>query len=278
MIDFTYEKKTTLQDALMQLFAIVTLLRSEQGCPWDREQSPKQVSTHLIDETYEYLDAVLSDDKEGQSEELGDVLLNAMMLLEMHQETDPVDGIESLNLVCEKLIRRHPHVFSDQKVANSSEVIDVWNAIKVDVEGKTHQKDDFFSRVPPSLPPLEMANEIQKKIRKAGFDWPDAQGVFDKVQEELSEVVEAYRNPRDEREDLEMELGDLLFSAVNLCRFLGFNPSLALHRSNQKMRSRFNALYQRAQAEGVQLNQENLAEMDRLWEEIKAERRLQHEE
>lgn len=278
MIDFTYEKKTTLQDALMQLFAIVTLLRSEQGCPWDREQSPKQVSTHLIDETYEYLDAVLSDDKEGQSEELGDVLLNAMMLLEMHQETDPVDGIESLNLVCEKLIRRHPHVFSDQKVANSSEVIDVWNAIKVDVEGKTHQKDDFFSRVPPSLPPLEMANEIQKKIRKAGFDWPDAQGVFDKVQEELSEVVEAYRNPRDEREDLEMELGDLLFSAVNLCRFLGFNPSFALHRSNQKMRSRFNALYQRAQAEGVQLNQENLAEMDRLWEEIKAERRLQHEE
>ncbi len=278
MIDFTYEKKTTLQDALMQLFAIVTLLRSEQGCPWDREQSPKQVSTHLIDETYEYLDAVLSDDKEGQSEELGDVLLNAMMLLEMHQETDPVDGIESLNLVCEKLIRRHPHVFSDQKVANSSEVIDVWNAIKVDVEGKTHQKDDFFSRVPPSLPPLEMANEIQKKIRKAGFDWPDAQGVFDKVQEELAEVVEAYRNPRDEREDLEMELGDLLFSAVNLCRFLGFNPSLALHRSNQKMRSRFNALYQRAQAEGVQLNQENLAEMDRLWEEIKAERRLQHEE
>lgn len=278
MIDFTYEKKTTLQDALMQLFAIVTLLRSEQGCPWDREQSPKQVSTHLIDETYEYLDAVLSEDKEGQSEELGDVLLNAMMLLEMHQETDPAAGIEALNLVCEKLIRRHPHVFSDQKVANSSEVIDVWNAIKVDVEGKTHQKDDFFSRVPPSLPPLEMANEIQKKIRKAGFDWPDAQGVFDKVQEELAEVVEAYRNPRDEREDLEMELGDLLFSAVNLCRFLGFNPSLALHRSNQKMRSRFNALYQRAQAEGVQLNQENLAEMDRLWEEIKAERRLQHEE
>ncbi|MDD4450254.1 MAG: MazG nucleotide pyrophosphohydrolase domain-containing protein [Sphaerochaeta sp.] len=138
MIDFTYEKKTTLQDALMQLFAIVTLLRSEQGCPWDREQSPKQVSTHLIDETYEYLDAVLSDDKEGQSEELGDVLLNAMMLLEMHQETDPAAGIEALNLVCEKLIRRHPHVFSDQKVANSSEVIDVWNAIKVDVEGKTH--------------------------------------------------------------------------------------------------------------------------------------------
>ncbi len=271
MIDFTYEKKTTISEALMQLFTIVRLLRSDQGCPWDREQGPKQVSTHLIDETYEYLDAVLCEDKEGQSEELGDVMLNAMMLLEMHQETDALASIEALNLVCEKLIRRHPHVFSDQKVANSSEVIDVWNAIKVNVEGKTHQKDDFFSRVPPSLPPLEMANEIQKKIRKVGFDWPESRGVFDKVQEELEEVATAYKNPEDKQEDLEMELGDLLFAAVNLCRYLGYNPSLALHRSNQKMRRRFNALYQRASAEGIVLSRENLAYMDRLWETIKEE-------
>jgi MazG family protein len=271
MIDFTYEKKTTISEALMQLFTIVRLLRSDQGCPWDREQGPKQVSTHLIDETYEYLDAVLCEDKEGQSEELGDVMLNAMMLLEMHQETDALASIEALNLVCEKLIRRHPHVFSDQKVANSSEVIDVWNAIKVNVEGKTHQKDDFFSRVPASLPPLEMANEIQKKIRKVGFDWPEVQGVFDKVQEELAEVKTALLKPDDIQEDLEMELGDLLFAAVNLCRYLGCNPSVALHRSNQKMRRRFNALYQRASAEGIALSQENLASMDRLWEAIKEE-------
>jgi len=271
MIDFTYETKTTIDEALMQLFTIVGLLRSDQGCPWDREQSPKQVSTHLIDETYEYLDAVLCEDKEGQSEELGDVMLNAMMLLQMHQETDASAGIEALNLVCEKLIRRHPHVFSDQKVANSSEVIDVWNAIKVNVEGKTHQKDDFFSRVPASLPPLEMANEIQKKIRKVGFDWPEVQGVFDKVQEELAEVKTALLKPDDIQEDLEMELGDLLFAAVNLCRYLGCNPSVALHRSNQKMRRRFNALYQRASAEGIALSQENLASMDRLWEAIKEE-------
>ncbi len=278
MIDFTYEKKTTLSEALMQLFTIVSLLRSDQGCPWDREQTPKHVSTHLIDETYEYIDSVLSQDAEGQQEELGDVLLNAMMLLEMHQETDPSAGMDALNCVCEKLIRRHPHVFSDQKVATSSEVIDVWNAIKVNVEGKTHQKDDFFSRVPPSLPPLETANEIQKKIRKVGFDWPQAQGVFDKVREELSEVATAYENPGDKHEDLEMELGDLLFAAVNLCRYLGYNPSVALHRSNQKMRNRFNALYQRALAEGISLNQENLSEMDRLWEEIKAQQRSKGEE
>jgi len=278
MIDFTLEKKTTLSDALMQLFAIVSLLRSEQGCPWDREQSPKQVSTHLIDETYEYLDAILSDDDEGQQEELGDVLLNAMMLLEMHQETDASASIEALNQVCEKLIRRHPHVFSDQKVSNSKEVIDVWNAIKQNVEGKTHEKDDFFSRVPPSLPPLEMANEIQKKIRKVGFDWPDAQGVFEKVAEELKEVNTAFEHQQDKNEDLEMELGDLLFAAVNLARYLGFNPSLALHRSNQKMKRRFNALYKRSQDQGIALHKDNLSEMDRLWEEIKADERSQSEE
>ena len=278
MIDFTLEKKTTLSDALMQLFAIVSLLRSEQGCPWDREQSPKQVSTHLIDETYEYLDAILSDDDEGQQEELGDVLLNAMMLLEMHQETDASASIEALNQVCEKLIRRHPHVFSDQKVSNSKEVIDVWNAIKQNVEGKTHEKDDFFSRVPPSLPPLEMANEIQKKIRKVGFDWPDAQGGFEKVAEELKEVNTAFEHQQDKNEDLEMELGDLLFAAVNLARYLGFNPSLALHRSNQKMKRRFNALYKRSQDQGIALHKDNLSEMDRLWEEIKADERSQSEE
>lgn len=270
MIEFTYEQKTTLSDALMQLFAIVSLLRSEDGCPWDKEQSPKQVATHLIDETYEYLDAVLSSDLDGQQEELGDVMLNAMMLLEMHQETEASASIEALNQVCEKLIRRHPHVFSNQKVSNSKEVIDVWNAIKVNIEGKSADKDDFFSRVPPSLPPLEMANEIQKKIRKVGFDWPEAQGVFDKVAEELEEVRTAYRHPDQEGEDLEMEIGDLLFSVVNLCRYLNFNPSLALHRSNQKMRRRFNALYTKAQAEHITLDQDHLSEMDRLWEEIKA--------
>ncbi len=195
MIDFTYEKKTTIPEALMQLFTIVRLLRSDQGCPWDREQGPTQVSTHLIDETYEYLDAVLCEDKEGQSEELGDVMLNAMMLLEMHQETDGGASIDALNLVCEKLIRRHPHVFSDQHVANSSEVIDVWNAIKVNVEGKTHQKDDFFSRVPASLPRWKWPMRFRRKIRKVGFDWPESQGVFDKVQEELAEVKTAHQKP-----------------------------------------------------------------------------------
>jgi MazG family protein len=162
-------------------------------------------------------------------------------------------------------------VFSTAEVSSSGEVIDLWNTIKTKVEGKQNTDDDFFSRVPTSLPPLEMANEIQKKIRKVGFDWPNVDGVVEKVEEELSEVLQAKDHQSDETEDLEMELGDLLFAVVNLTRFLGYNPSVALHRSNQKMRNRFNALYQIAKQKDISLNKEHLEEMDQLWQEVKSE-------
>jgi len=269
MIDFTIEEKPDLPSALMQLFEIVSLLRSPQGCPWDREQDVKSVALNLLDETYEYLDAVIANDLEGTEEELGDIFLNAMMLLEMHQETEEVDILSSINQVCAKLVRRHPHVFADHNVQNSREVLDLWNKIKVEVEGKKSAEDDFFSRVPPSLPPLEMANEIQKKIRKVGFDWPSIDGVFDKVREELEEVEEAHEMRDDSGFDLEMELGDLMFAVVNLARFAGINPSLALHRSNQKMKNRFNKLYKLAKERNIALSSDNLNAMDELWEEVK---------
>lgn len=269
MIDFTIEEKQDLPAALMQLFEIVTLLRSPEGCPWDREQDVKSVALNLLDETYEYLDAVIADDLDGTEEELGDIFLNAMMLLEMHQESEEVNILSSINRVCAKLVRRHPHVFADHNVQDSSEVLDLWNKIKVEVEGKKSKEDDFFSRVPPSLPPLEMSNEIQKKIRKVGFDWPSIDGVFDKVEEELAEVKEAYENKGTPGFDLELELGDLLFAVVNLARYAGISPSLALHRSNQKMKNRFNQLYVLAAERHVPLNSDNLKAMDEIWEEIK---------
>jgi MazG family protein len=269
MIDFTFEPKTTLEEALMQLFTLVSLLRSENGCPWDREQTNKSVATNLLDETYEYIDAVLEADEAGQREELGDVLLNAMMLVEMHEESQSNAAIDSLNEVCEKLVRRHPHVFGSHRVESSDQVINLWNTIKVEIEGKTSHQDDFFSRVPSSLPPLEMANEIQKKIRKVGFDWPEVEGVFTKVKEELDEVMHAQQHPEDRNEDVEMELGDLLFAVVNLARFLGYNPSVALHRSNQKMRMRFNTLHRLAKQRNINLGADNLEAMDALWNEVK---------
>ncbi|MGH0053523.1 MAG: nucleoside triphosphate pyrophosphohydrolase [Sphaerochaetaceae bacterium] len=271
MIDYTFEKKSSLHDALLQLHTITTLLRSKDGCPWDREQTTKSVAENLLDETYEYLDAVIEKDSPGQQEELGDILLNVMMLLVIHQEREDFPVLDALNDVCEKLIRRHPHVFSNAEAASSDEVVDLWNFIKTNVEGKQDAVDDFFSRVPSSLPPLEMANEIQKKIRKVGFDWPHVDGVIKKVEEELEEVIQANDHQQDESEDLEMELGDLLFATVNLTRFLGYNPSVALHRSNQKMRKRFNTLCQLAKQRDIPLDNDHSEEMDVLWQEIKNE-------
>ncbi|MGE4453215.1 MAG: nucleoside triphosphate pyrophosphohydrolase [Sphaerochaeta sp.] len=271
MIEFTFEKKQTLQDALMQLYTIIRLLRSEDGCPWDREQTLKSVAQNLLDETYEYIDEIIENNQEGLKEEIGDVLLNALMLLEMHEEEHAFPVVDALNDVCQKLVRRHPHVFSTTQVASSDEVIDLWNEIKTKVEGKQNTEDDFFSRVPSSLPPLEMANEIQKKIRKVGFDWNDVSGVILKVEEELQEVIHAKDHQDDCEQDLEMELGDLLFATVNLARYLGYNPSVALHRSNEKMKNRFNKLHKRALEREVPLDQDHLEEMDNLWKEVKSE-------
>ena len=258
----------------MQLYSIITLLRSEDGCPWDREQDAKSVSFNLLDETYELLDAIAKNDPEEELEELGDVLLNTLMLLEIQEEQSMQNALDSINEVSAKLIRRHPHVFSDTKATDSKQVIDVWNTIKVEVEGKKSDDSDFFSRIPSSLPPLEMANEIQKKIRKVGFDWPEVQGVIEKVKEELDEVVQAHRDRQNLEEDLEMELGDLLFAVVNLTRFLGYNPSFALHRSNQKMKKRFNALYAQAKVQNIEMKQENIQQMEELWQDIKRKEHL----
>ena len=269
MIDYTFKPNTTLGDALIQLFDIVTLLRSENGCPWDREQDTKSVATSLMDETYEYIDALLSQDKREQKEEIGDVLLNVMMLLEIHNEKNDFDIVESIDDVCRKLIRRHPHVFSSVEVGNSSQVIDLWNKIKVEVEGKVATDDDFFSRVPSSLPSLEMANEIQKKIQKVGFDWPDKQGVIDKICEELDEVIEADTALDRDPSQVEMEIGDLLFSVVNYARYLKISPSVALHRSTMKMKNRFNALSKICKERNLELSQKNFQMMDAIWNEVK---------
>jgi MazG family protein len=270
MIEYTLKNPDTLQEALQQLFEIVAMLRSPEGCPWDREQTNKTVATSLMDETYEYIDALLNEDMDGASEEIGDVMLNVMMLLQIHKEHKDFDIVSSIDSVCEKLIRRHPHVFSTEQAENSTQVLDLWNKIKVEVEGKKASSEDFFSRVPKSLPPLEMANEIQKKIQKVGFDWPEKQGVIDKIKEELDEVIEADSAPNRCQNDVELEIGDLLFSVVNYARYLHISPSVALHRSNEKMQRRFNALSTLCKEREIDLTKDNFRIMDSIWDEIKA--------
>ena len=223
----------------------------------------------MIDESYEYLDGVLKRNIASEREEIGDVMINVFMNLRIHEESEEFTPVEALNEVCDKLIRRHPHVFGEEKADNPEEVLSLWNSVKENVEGHKDKASDFFSRIPSSLPPLEESYEIQKKLKKVGFDWPDASGVIAKVEEELEEVGEAIAEGDDDH--LEMELGDLLFSVVNLCRFMKIRPNIALYRCNEKVKARFQRLFDMASERGIPVDKEHVDEMNDLWEEAKAE-------
>ena len=257
-----------------RLYTIISVLRAPGGCPWDRVQTNKTATVSMIDECYEYLDGVLKKDIDSEREEIGDVMINVFMNLYIHEENKDFLPSEAVNEVCDKLIRRHPHVFGSEHADNASEVLSLWNSVKENVEGHKDKATDFFSRIPSSLPPLEESYEIQKKLKKVGFDWPDAAGVIAKVEEELEEVSEAIAEG--DEDHLEMELGDLLFSVVNLCRFMKIRPNIALHRCNEKVKTRFQRLFDMASERGIPVDKDHVDEMNELWEEAKArERNLQ---
>ncbi len=272
MINFKLIKHETISNALSQLKEITVLLRSENGCAWDRKQSNKDFAIHLIDETYEYIDAINNNDLDNISEELGDMLTNAIMLLTIHQEYKDINLVDSINNECEKLVRRHPHVFSDSyldKTLKSDQVIDLWDNIKKNVEGRHDDIHDFFTKVPSSLPQLEYSFECMKKVSKAGFDWDNAKDVADKVTEELSEVIEAFEN--NDKDAMEDEIGDLLLAAINLSRFLKIRPELALRRSTNKFKTRFNKVKTICDKKKIPLSLNNADELNKVWDLIKKE-------
>jgi tetrapyrrole methylase family protein/MazG family protein len=252
--------------AFKGLYDIVARLRAPDGCPWDREQTPASLRGDLIEETYECVEAIDQGDPAHIREELGDLFLLVTMLSYMHEQEGLFSVEEVLGGIAEKLIRRHPHVFGDLKVRDSAEVLDNWARIKVEQEGRK-PKDSLLDEVSRGLPPLDRAWKLQKKAAKAGFDWPGLQGVWGKIEEELEETKEAIRDGREDR--IEEELGDLLFSVVNLCRFLKTEPSVALQRTNGKFTERFKYVEKRMKETGQELKKENLALMDTFWEEAK---------
>jgi len=272
MITYEHKDATTLEEAVKNLYHILGLLRSPEGCPWDREQEPQDVAGALLDEIYEYIDALDEKDLDSCAEEIGDVLLNAFMISRIHEEKGEFNPIDTINRVCAKLVRRHPHVFSHAEANDSAQVLDLWNKIKEDVEGKKALTNDFFSRIPASLPKLEEAYEMQKKMSKVGFDWPNIDGVLAKVSEELQELREAI-----EEQDpvhMEEELGDVLFAIVNVARYLHLSPSIALHKSNRKVRQRFNTLAQRSAQRNIPLTWEQVDDLNIIWDEIKQEEKI----
>ncbi len=272
MIEFTLKNEKTLSAALSQLKQITELLRSENGCPWDIKQTNKDFAIYLIDETYEYIDSIINKDVENTSEELGDMLTNVIMLLTIHQQYNDIDIIKSINDECEKLIRRHPHVFSskyDKTALQSDQVISIWDNIKKNVEGRHDDLNDFFIKVPTSLPQLEYSFECMKKVSKVGFDWSNKEDVAEKIQEELFEVKEA--DLLKDRDALEEEIGDLLLAVINYSRFLKIRPEIALRRSTNKFKNRFNKVKQICDNEKIPISPDNVDELNRVWDLIKKE-------
>jgi len=257
--------KTSGEDAFRKLFEVIARLRDPDGCPWDREQTPLSLRGALVEETYECIEAITEEDPPHIKEELGDVFLLAIMLSYMHQQEGAFSITDVLEGVSEKLIRRHPHVFSGLQVKDSQEVLDNWARIKVEKEGRK-PKDSILDEVKSGLPPLDRAFALQKKAAKVGFDWPDVKGVLAKIEEELKEVREAVNSGNSHEEE---ELGDLLFSVVNLCRFLKIDPSAALIKTNHKFVRRFHHVEKKMKEIQTEMKQENLSLMDRYWEEAK---------
>ncbi|MDR3301862.1 MAG: nucleoside triphosphate pyrophosphohydrolase [Spirochaetaceae bacterium] len=256
-----------------QLYNIIRRLRAPDGCPWDREQNPSTLRGSLIEETYECIEAIDEGDSSHVQEELGDLFLLAVMISYMYEEEGAFSVSDVLEGVSEKLIRRHPHVFGAVKVKDSEEVLDNWVKIKVEQEGRK-PKDSLLDEVSRALPPLDRACKLQKKAAKAGFDWDNATEVFAKIDEELAEVKAALAEGEGAggaapSSNLEGELGDLLFSSVNLCRFLKVDPSVALQRTNIKFCERFRHVEKSMKERGLELTHENLPAMDGFWNAAK---------
>lgn len=252
-------------DAFEALYDIIRTLRSPEGCPWDREQTPATLRGALIEEAYECIEAIDDGDAAHTREELGDLFLLVSMMSYMHEQQGAFTVAEVLRDIGGKLVRRHPHVFSDARVASSDEVLTQWDRIKTEVEGR--RKDgSAISGIPKSLPPLERAYKIQKRVAKVGFDWTHERDVFAKVEEELGEVRESLE---EKGHALAEELGDLLFSVVNLCRFVGIDPALVLHATNEKFARRFAFVENGMRERGEKMSAEAMAAMDELWEAAK---------
>lgn len=262
-VDFNFKDAYKIED----LIEITAVLRGENGCPWDKEQNHQSIRKNLIEETYEVIEAINKNDKELLLEELGDVLMQVVFHTQLEVENGGFDFDDVANGICQKLILRHPHVFGDISVNNSNEVLRNWDDIKVRSKGQKTQTQTMLG-VPRELPALMRAGKIQQKAAKVGFDWQDVGGAMQKLCEEMDELDRAIEN-KDEAGAFE-ELGDLLFSAVNVSRFIGCDAEEALTSATDKFISRFSAVEAMAAERGIDMKSASLKELDALWEEVKS--------
>jgi len=245
-----------------EFLEIVKTLRDK--CPWDREQTHASMRRFLIEEAYEAAEAIDAGDDEALCEELGDILLHVCFHSIIADERGAFNVEDVIRAISKKLVNRHPHVFGDAEVSGQAEVLENWEAIKAEEKG---ERKYLLAGIPRGLPALLRAHRIQDRVRTVGFEWEDTSGVIDKIYEEVEELRSVVGTG--DEEAVEKELGDLLFSVVNLCRYLDVDPSSALNRTNDEFIRRFNAVEDGLEARGKSLSEAALEEMEEIWQESK---------
>ena len=259
MVDFKQKEKYDIND----LLEIMRSLRAPGGCPWDAEQNHESIRKNLIEETYEVVEAIDKKDSGMLLEELGDLLMQVVFHAQMEEEKGVFNFDDVADGVCKKLIERHPHVFGEVEVSGVDDVLDNWDAIKRREKGQKKGSEPMLS-VPRELPALMRAAKIQQKASAVGFDWPDVSGAYGKIIEETQELRKAVESGV--QDDVIEELGDLLFSVVNVSRFLKCDAEEALTAASDKFINRFIRVEQLAKENGVDMEKASLEELDKLWD------------
>ena len=262
-MDFKEKDRYNVYD----LAEIVKILRAPGGCPWDMEQDHHSIRKDFIEETYEVVEAIDNDDTELLKEELGDVLLQVVFHTEIENEKNSFNIDDVADGVCKKMIVRHPHVFSDATADTTDQVLKNWDKIKMKTKSQKSQSE-VLNSISRALPSLMRSQKLQQKAAKVGFDWQDVNGAMSKLKEEVAELEEAINEG--EQAHTEEELGDVLFSAVNIARFISADAEKALYNACEKFISRFSEMEARANELNIKLEETTLEEMDKLWEEVKA--------
>jgi MazG family protein len=266
-------------DKFEKLIAIMTRLRGPDGCPWDKQQDSYSLKPMLVEEVYEVLEAIDIKDYDGLAEELGDVLLHIVFQAQLGQESNQFNIDTVIDKITEKLIRRHPHVFGEESASTAEEVIKNWEAIKAKekeekLKNRTPELRSLLEGISSKLPAIHEAHQISSRVARVGFDWPDIEGIFAKLQEEVLELKEVIsQGDEDEkRERLEDEIGDMLFVIVNIARFLKIDSESALKRANRKFKTRFQFIEAALERQGRTLEEASLEEMEELWRQAKLEK------
>lgn len=261
-----YNEGKTTEEAIKRLEDIITVLRSDEGCPWDKVQTHKSIRSCLLEEAYEVADAIDKEDFDNLEEELGDVLLQVVFHADIANDNQRFDLRSVANRESDKMLHRHPHVFLNNNTESVDKVLEKWENVKRSERG-TSSHTETLKNVPDALPALIRSYKIQKKASEVGFDWEDISYAFSKVKEETFELLEIYQSGVAAR--IEEEVGDLLFAVVNVARFLGVNPEVALNLTSSKFIDRFSFVEESALVQGKRLENMSLEEMDKFWEQSK---------